>query len=489
MPRKRRTPATKQAPSETDLQARADAALARGDQDAALRLYATARSRFPAATWAWLRAAEIETRARRFTEADALLEDAIGRFPDDFWIWHAHALIAKEQGDKIEAYTRLRALRQAFPDDPVAHSSFVHLLLDLDLAAAAEAEAQASIARFPNFDWLQFMYARCADEVADPATAAARWTNLLLCHPGHEAAYAPATRALLKAERSEEAVGIAREALRLLPDADAARDAWAAIVKAGAAEPSAPSLAEPAETVLAAALRAEQTGDWPDAARLWARLRDQVPALALAYAQGARALLRLDRAAEAEIVLAKARRDMPPDAGVLGAWADAALQRGAWEDALARFQALRQAFPAAPDAVRGMARALHGLGRLDEADAIFAELIRQQPSDLALAEEFARMAAERGDAAEAIRRWASVTAAFPGHLPGYRQLAETLLQAGRATAADLVLTQAVSRFPDDLETALCWVKAGQAGAGPEESRSRWDELCRRFPGMAAVARG
>ena len=461
--------------------------MARGEHDAAFRLWSEARSRLPDAPQPWLRAAEVMTGLRRFTDAEALLDEAVGRFPDDFWLARARAVIVKAMGDEVEAYTRSRALRQAFPDNPTAHAGFVHLLLDLKQVAAAEAEAKASIARFPDFPWLDHMYARCADQAGDTEAAAARWTDLLVRHPDHEPAYAAAVRSLIGLGRLDEAAGIAREGLRLFPNGSAAGDAWAEVGKVTGADAADPPTAEPAEHLLAAALAAERVGEWPEAARLWSLLRGQAPALGLAYAGGARALLRLNRMAEAEIVLAKARRDLPPDASVLQAWADAAVQRGALEDALARFSVLRQAFDT-PHAALGIARALHGLGRLDEADAVYAELSEEQPADLALARQYALIAVERGDWPEAIWRWTRVTAAFPDHLPGYWQLADALLRAGRGAEVDVVLGEMVACFPDDLETALRWAMSGRSGPATETDTTRWDELYRRFPAIAPVVR-
>src|SRR6516165_6005267 len=128
--------------SESDLAARADAAAARGEAGLALRLWSEARSRFPTAPRAWLREAEVLLALHRLDEAEAVLEEAVGRFPDDFWLARARALAARAMDDDVEAYTRCRALRQAFPDNPAAHAAFVHLLLDLKQVAAAEAEAK-----------------------------------------------------------------------------------------------------------------------------------------------------------------------------------------------------------------------------------------------------------------------------------------------------------------------------------------------------------
>ncbi len=364
--------ATEQALPEADLLARADAASARCDHDEALRLWFEARSRFPDAPQSWLRTAEVMIDLSRFDEAEILLDEAVSRFPDHFWLARTRALVARGLGDDVEAYTRCRALRQAFPDNPAAHADFAHLLLDLKQVVAAKAEAEAGLALFPDLTWLQHMYARCADEAGDTAAAAVRWTDLLVRHPDHEPAYAAAVRALIKLDRLDEAEGIAREGLRLFPDGSATREAWAEVGKVTATGREHPFAAESPVDALTGALSAEHAGQWVEAASLWALLRDQAPSLGLAYAGGARALLRLGRMAEAEIVLAKARRDLPPDADVLEAWADAAARRGAIEDALVRFRSFSQAFPSAPPATLGVARALLALGRLDEADAVYA---------------------------------------------------------------------------------------------------------------------
>ena len=85
------------------------------------------------------------------------------------------------------------------------------------------------------------------------------------------------------------------------------------------------------------------------------------------------------------------------------------------------------------------------------------------PVDLSLARLFATIAAERGDWAEAIRRWTQVTAVFSDYLPGYWHRADALAKAERWAEADAVLGDAVARFPEDLETALRWARSGRRG--------------------------
>ena len=89
---------------------------------------------------------------RRFAEAEVLLEEAVSRFPDHFWLARTRARVARRLNDDVEAYTRCRALRLGFPDNPASHAGFAHLLLDLKQLAAAEAEAKPV--------WLCFRIAR-----------------------------------------------------------------------------------------------------------------------------------------------------------------------------------------------------------------------------------------------------------------------------------------------------------------------------------------
>jgi predicted Zn-dependent protease len=186
--------------------------------------------------------------------------------------------------------------------------------------------------------------------------------------------------------------------------------------------------------------------------------------------------------AEAEIVLAAARRDLPADASVLQTWADAAAERGDLASALLRLRTLRKAFPDAAGVDLAIARTLRALGHLDEADAAFGALAKRYPADLGVVQEFASVASERSNVSEAIRRWTSVIAAFPDHVAGYWRLADALVRAERLSDADALLCDAAGRFRDDLETGLRWAMSGRATG----DASRFDALCRRFPELAPL---
>ena len=143
-----------QALPEADLRARGFAVSVRREHDDTLQFWSEELSRFPDAPRSWLRTAEVMIELRRFAEAEVLLEEAVSRFPDHFWLARTRARVARGLNDDVEAYTRCRALRLAFPDNPASHADFAHLLLDLKQLAAAEAEVKASLALFPNSPWL-----------------------------------------------------------------------------------------------------------------------------------------------------------------------------------------------------------------------------------------------------------------------------------------------------------------------------------------------
>jgi predicted Zn-dependent protease len=478
--------------TETDLVAIADAATQKQETPDALAAWAVVREKFPANHLAWLRPGELLINQHQLEEADRLLDDGMRRFPAEFWLARWRAKVPDLQGDPAESLARTRALRYAFAGRPVARSDFAGCLLEMGNIRAAEAEAADGLTLFPNFDWLLSIYARCAEASGDNAAAADRWTNLLAYHPAHQAAFAPAVRALAAVGRTQEAVGIAVAGLTLFPNHKALCDALAAIRSSGesGSETAADdeSLNERAADLLAAqAQRAEQGEDWHKAERLWFRYRRGMPGRSMGYACGARALLRLGRATEAEIVLAHAGRAWPADPQINTAWAEAALQRQDLDEALRRFQAMQKSFPQDPAGPTGIATVLLRLGRFTEAEQLLHPVIAvSSPANRAAMVCYAQAASARGDWVEAAHRWSDVWAAFPHQAEYHRFLAEALRNADNPTDADSILTDATARFPDDFTTAEQWAETANADCDGPRAIERWTELTRRFPDRASV---
>lgn len=101
---------------------RAELAQRRGDLAAACDHWATARAVAPYAHAGYLEGANRLAETGRLDEAEAVLREAIERFPNERWPWLTHARIAHDRRDWNEAAVRWAALRQRFPDEDAGYS-------------------------------------------------------------------------------------------------------------------------------------------------------------------------------------------------------------------------------------------------------------------------------------------------------------------------------------------------------------------------------
>lgn len=466
--------------------AAAEQAARQGDLDAALLTWHEVRHHFPEIISGWLRPAQMLTELRRLPEADALLADAVDRFPDDFWLARARATIPRLQARHDEALTRYRALRYRFPHETVARSDFVACLLDIGNVAGAEAEAATGLAVFPNFRWLLHQYAMCAEAADRNDAAAERWSALLVRHPTHSPAYAKAVAALAAVGRLNDAATLGAEALRLAPDDDLLRAAYQEA--AARADPAMQVAAGAATAALVAdAEAATAAADWLRAAWLWAAVRAQQPSMPRAHAALAQALVHQSRAAEATLVLLQAQRDLPPDADGLAVWAELAVEHADLDEALRRYEALRTAFPDAPAGTCGIARVLLQTGRLADAEDLFPILPPAVTADAALRRLRAQVATARCDWRDAVPRWRAVVAVAPDNPADIVALADALLARDEWSEADAVLAEALERLPDDRTLARRWAQSATEGTNPADATERWATLRVRFPDDATIA--
>jgi hypothetical protein len=105
--------------------------------------------------------------------------------------------------------------------------------------------------------------------------------------------------------------------------------------------------------------------------------------------------------------------------------------------------------PDGPGGYAAMAEAVRQLGRLDEVEAILTEGVEHFPDDVKLAVDFANTAAHRGEWGEALARWSRVRLRFPGHPSGFVGAARAFREQGQFNLAEILLTEARLRFPDD----------------------------------------
>lgn len=114
-----------QAPRGGDLEiaeTRGHLARRRGDLAAAVQCWAKVREIAPNVSRGYQVGAICLAGMQRHAEADAVMLDAIGRFPDEAWPVLDFARLAHDRRDWDEAASRWETLRRRFPDQEAGHS-------------------------------------------------------------------------------------------------------------------------------------------------------------------------------------------------------------------------------------------------------------------------------------------------------------------------------------------------------------------------------
>jgi tetratricopeptide (TPR) repeat protein len=96
---------------------RAHLAARRGDLPVACDRWALVRATVPSLSEGYHHGAECLAKAERHVEADAVMQSAMQRFPEEAWPVRRFAALAHDRQDWPEAVSRWEALRQRFPED------------------------------------------------------------------------------------------------------------------------------------------------------------------------------------------------------------------------------------------------------------------------------------------------------------------------------------------------------------------------------------
>jgi tetratricopeptide (TPR) repeat protein len=236
--------------------------------------------------------------------------------------------------------------------------------------------------------------------------------------------------------------------------------------------------------LVARATTANGQGLVSEARRRWAELRRTFPAAPAGWV-GAMQMWRLEgRLDEAEAVAAAAAARFPTEPSVLWQWATLAEERGAWSDAVTRWEAFKDCCAESPDGYAGIVQALLKLDRAADAEVVLQSAVRLFPDVPKLALLYARAGGVVADRAEAQRRWDSVLARTAENVQIWLEAAENLLERNANSEAENLLARAVERFPDDLELACCHARVADQRGDWVTAVQRWSELVRRFPQAA-----
>ena len=435
----------------------------------------------------------------------------------------AAARLAQEQGDWTTAIALWAVVRDRFPDDADGYMEALHCYRQAGMPREAEAMYGLAADRFPKVDRYAVEFAWQAHHRRDWDTAIARWERLRSLFPGHLAGFlggaftlsqagrGPEADALLEAgflqhaQNPEMSIAYARQAHHR-GEPEVALPRWAAVRERfpdnprgyieGAACFRDAGRPEEGEAVVGAAVArfprdlnlaveyarlAERRADWPAALQRWAAIRSGMPEAEIGYTEGARALLDAGQVDEADALTAQAMQSWPENAAIARSWADLAVRRQAWPEALDRWTKVRGLLPDMPEGFVQGARALDALGRHAEAEALLGQGCDANPNHFGLANEWADLAMRRKDWSQAIVRWQAAHARFPLEIRCYTEGARAYTEAGRFDEADALLVEGIERFPGRTDVLFHWAHLAPRSQPPAEILRRWARFRAVFP--------
>jgi tetratricopeptide (TPR) repeat protein len=229
------------------------------------------------------------------------------------------------------------------------------------------------------------------------------------------------------------------------------------------------------------ARKASRSEDWQGALNIWEMLRNGFLDAAEIFVGRGDALQALGRLDEAEAAFAEAKELFPENEWAAARYAGVAEKRGDWGEAIRRWDEVAKAFPHFSLGSIAKGDILQNLGNLDEAEEIFRAAMHRFLDDEWAAVRYAGIAVRKRDWAEALRRWESLKARFPGQLIGVLGQAEALRELGRIADAEAALTEATEKFPPDEWLAISLARTAAAAADWDKALRRWETAIRYFP--------
>jgi tetratricopeptide (TPR) repeat protein len=367
----------------------------------------------------------------------------------------AAAESAAAAGDWIEAASLWSRICDAFPDDLEAYVLGARALRYAGQIADSVRFAMAAVETFPDeaAPLVELGWSYWTDGDVDQAYDAAHRT--VEQFPDLPDGYILAIRCLVQDGHFDAAEVFCDNGRELCPDEEAL---WIEHVRL-------PSY----------------RGDWVEAARRSARLRQQVPDRVIGWTEGIIALREAGKRESAETLAEDAAYLFPDeiDPQIELAW----LEKLSGDDqaVLQRCAALADRFPDDPRPLILSVGALRELDEIDDAEVIAADGLERFAADEALWAEWALLAIHRADWDEADARLAEIRERFPASVRGWTHGTMVLREAGNYEAAEALAAEGVERFPNDASMAIEQIQLAVAQQDFETAVELATSLRERFP--------
>jgi tetratricopeptide (TPR) repeat protein len=367
---------------------------------------------------------------------------------------------AERSGNLEIAASAWKEIRLQYPESSEGFTFGGCLLKRLGQLSEALSVFGQGLDRFPTNEWLAVEQAWALIDLADFATAAQRWREIRLCFPNNLGGYLGGGLAHRRMGDYNAADDIYRAALSRLPDTlnVFADFAW----------------------------NAEEKGDLPEAIQRWHTVQSRFPEVENGYVRAGVLLLNSEHWDEADDVLAEAVRRFPDSVDAMTSYAWVAQNRGHWPEALKRWEMVLHRFPQLRDPRRLAAQVLMELGRFEDAKNVLAPALRMFPDDRDIVVLSGWMATRRRDIEAAERIWGSVRERYPENVDGYLGHALALRDVNRLNEAEVMLTDASRRFPENSLIAMDLAHIPELRKNWSLASERWRRVMAQFPDLPAA---
>jgi tetratricopeptide (TPR) repeat protein len=257
----------------------------RGDNQEAIRRWERLRKKFPGVVSGYVRGAACLEGASQLDAAEALVEKAVRRFPDELVAWIQWASAAEHRRDWPEALRRWQTAGERFRNDRI-DLGIAKALEELGLIAEAETRLRELQRRAPLLPAIVISLARLAHLGGDKEEAVRCWADARRRLPLLPDGYREGIRLLLEMDRPADAETILLTAIDRFPT-----EVWPRV-----------EYAELATT----------QQDWPAAEARWAAVRAAWPDRQDGYLRAAEALTALGRRDDAAQLRAEHRHKFVP---------------------------------------------------------------------------------------------------------------------------------------------------------------------------------
>jgi len=402
------------------------------DLSQAEAVFASLRAQYPAQERGWIGGAQALGDAGKLDEMDALLAEAVRRFPQNPEVAKEYARAAARLSRPDESVDRWVEAVRRFPNDPAMHAGLGTALATAARFDDADATLLAAIKRFPTDFALRSEYARCAEMRREPEAAFTRWQEAGAAFPQNTLCIVGAAMALCNQRQTAEAETLLAEAIQRFP---------------------------PNQQLLSsAAFVARLRRNWPAALQYAYGLLFTAPDRATGHEVRIQALRELGRTEEAEAALKTARQNFPNSVQLAMEEARTASARGDADAALAAWRIVRAQTNAPAEPAIEISDLLIRHKKFEEAESLLSAELERFPGAVGIAVRFGMMANRRRAWPEAIARWQALDAQFPKNTQILGGLAEATWMAHDHPALVELLDRIISLEPNNIAAAILYAR-------------------------------